>query len=328
MTSLAEAYEGTVGEAASVRRLGLGVGLVVAGAVLTVVGVVVATTDLAAMVGLDRTAAWRRAGLLAGVGVPAMIGGVFGVLPSSRRIKAAASIGASVSVFGVALFWYAYPAHWAGFGRDLTLAVSAVYCFGMLTTVWCLFVGIANFKQRNDPGGTVSLRLSQNGETKIVEVDRSEVDLDGDVPETGIGGVGMFGATPDGDVETQTNAPEEAPTGSVPESGGTTGYTTSSSGPSTTGPTEPSPAPPQVDAAGKAASDGGADDRDIRSVGPGEGSELVSTTESARRYADRYCGNCEHFQYVRGENGMQPYCGHHGEAMTDMEACEEWTPNH
>lgn len=51
MTSLAEAYEGHVGEVRSLRRLYLGVGLCVAGTVLVVAAIVVASTDLLAMWG-------------------------------------------------------------------------------------------------------------------------------------------------------------------------------------------------------------------------------------------------------------------------------------
>jgi hypothetical protein len=40
---------------------------------------------------------------------------------------------------------------------------------------------------------------------------------------------------------------------------------------------------------------------------------------------DRYCGNCAHFDYVRTDRGIQPYCGLHDELMDDMDACEEWS---
>jgi hypothetical protein len=42
---------------------------------------------------------------------------------------------------------------------------------------------------------------------------------------------------------------------------------------------------------------------------------------------DVYCGNCAHFNYVRTNEGMKPYCGFDGEVMDDMEACEEWEAN-
>jgi len=343
MTSLAEAYGGHVGEVVSRERLYLGVGTFLVGVALTAAGMVLATTDVAAWLGLERMPAWRRAGVLAGVGVPAVIGGVFAVLPSSKRIKAAATIGAGISLLGVALFWYAYPAHWAGWGRELTLEVTAIYFFGTLTFVWCLFVGIANFKRRNDPGGTVSLKiLKEGGETKIVEVDRSELE-DGSLGEmAAAGGVGLVGSTPDGSVETQTNDPTASgggqstgrpatPAGSSSASGthGSGGSTAKAGGKVPTGSTSDGWTTTGNDAhpaqTRGTASDGGADDADITSL---RGGEIQTPRDSARQYADRYCGNCEHFQYVRTENGMQPYCGFHGEEMDDMEACEEWEPNH
>ena len=42
---------------------------------------------------------------------------------------------------------------------------------------------------------------------------------------------------------------------------------------------------------------------------------------------DKYCGNCTHFQYVRTERGLEPYCGYHDEVMDDMDSCLEWSSN-
>ncbi|PSQ17344.1 hypothetical protein BRD00_07775 [Halobacteriales archaeon QS_8_69_26] len=353
MTSLAEAYEGRVADEVGARRLSMGVGLFLTGATLTAVGVVVATTDLPSALGLDRMDAWRRAGVLAGLGVPAIVAGVFTVMPSSRRIKAAATIGASLSILGVATFWHAYPTHWAGYGKDLTLLVTSIYFFGTTASVWCLFVGIANFKRRNDPGGTVSLKVTKGGETRIVEVEREEL------REEGVGGVGLFGSPSTGHVETQTNAAggADAPTddATVMGNGAGSGTGDGSAGRGTTAPgngtaargtTPPGDGSPggagrggatadrsggaeaatRPRAGSGAASDGGLDDDEITSIGA-EG-QVVSSSESARNLADRYCGNCEHFRYVRSEDGMQPFCGFHREAMDDMEACDEWEPNH
>ncbi len=331
MTSLAEAYERRVGEVADPRRLYLGVGLFFAGVALTAAGIVVATTDVLSALGVDRMAAWRRAGVLGGIGVPATIAGVFTVLPSSRRIKAAATIGASVSVLGVALFWHAYPTHWAGYGQDLTGYVVGVYFLGTATSVWCLFAGIATLKRRNDPGGTVSLKITKDGETKVIEVDRDQV--------SGMGGVGVAGA----DLTSAVGADDAEVTRANEASTGSTGKATadrSSSGAGTSAGTAGasagtadaatgaggSTADRTTPASAGAASDGGRQDREITSL-QGE-TEIVDTGTAARQHADRYCGNCEHFRYVRSGQGMQPYCGFHGETMDDMEACEEWEPNH
>jgi len=373
MTGLGDVYEEQVGLAVSRRRLVLGLGLFLVGALLTALGVVLAATDVRSAFELGQMAAWRRAGVLAGLGVPAVIGGVFTILPSSDRVKAAAAVGAGVSVLGVALFWYAYPTHWAGFGRNLTLPVTLVYFLGMTTSVWCLFVGIANFKRRNDPGGTITLEvLIGDGESHTVEVSPDDVGDDGTVDLSGSGGsVGVFGSTPDATAETQTNTPSSsgstnstsgartdgtgtrdgsgaastsaasantAGTGSTTTtksagdtaSGGATGYASGSgeaagdrTAGTTTGRADAGSAAAGTDTA--APTDGGLEDT-LQS--PGGGGQVISSSEHAKDVADRYCGNCEHFQYVRTDEGMQPYCGFYGEEMDDMEACEEWSPNH
>ncbi|WP_135819847.1 DUF7139 domain-containing protein [Halostella litorea] len=314
MTSLADVYEGHVGEVQSVRRLYLGTGLFLLGAVLAVVGVVVATTDLLAVVGVDQFGRRLVAGVLGGVGFPTVVLGVFTVLPAETRIRAAAAIGASVTALGVALFWYAYPDHWAGYGRDLTFVVTAVYFLGVITLVGCLFAGIATFKRRNDPGGTVRLEVTKQGETKVVEVDRSELG-------TGFGSVGTFGETPDGDVETQTNRPDRS--GGTVGSGSSTGGAAGAGGPAAAASSGPGSA-----AAGPA-SDGGSAASDITSPMDGrpDDGEVLDDGPTTTELTDTYCGNCEHFEYVRTGRGMQPYCGFHGERMDDMEACDEWEPN-
>jgi len=319
MTSLAEAYEENVGEVGSLRRLYLGVGLFVVGALLVVVGIVVSTTGVHAALGLEWWQGREVAGVLAGLGVPAVFVGVFTVLPASQRVRAAAAIGAGVAVLGVALFAHAYPYMWtgAGNGADLTAQVAATYFFGVLVTFWCLFVAVANFKTRNDPGGTVTLEISREGEVRTVEVDRedleefddldelsavrtqlSETDDGSDRPEeTGLGGVGFFGDAPDGETPTQTNQPGTAPVG---DDGARTFGARASSRPQ---------------------SDGGTAANDIRS--PLDG----APADRPDRATDTYCGNCRHFEYVRTSDGMAPYCGYYGRTMDDMDACEEWEPN-
>ncbi|MFB6244051.1 MAG: ribonuclease BN, partial [Halobaculum sp.] len=206
MTSLAEVYEGKVGEEADRRRLYLGVGTFLVGSLLAAAGIVVVGTQSGdATIESIRNARWL-AGVLAGVGVPAVFLGVFAVLPAGRVTRAAAVVGAGVSLLGVSLFAHAYPCHWAGApcaSTDLTLPTLGVYFFGVVTTFWCLFVGVANFKSRNDPGGTVELEVTRGGETKTIEVSRSKLDANEESPSGG--GIGFFGETPDGNVETQTN---------------------------------------------------------------------------------------------------------------------------
>ena len=156
MTSLAEAYaqSGRIP-----RRLYVGTSLFVAGAVLVIVGIVFATTELFAVLGLDVFGARRIAGVTAGLGVPAVFVGAFTVLPARKRERAAAAIGASTAVFGVFLFWYAYPEQWyyPGVESHLTPQVVVVYFFGTITTFWAMFTALVDLKTRT-PGGTVTLQ--------------------------------------------------------------------------------------------------------------------------------------------------------------------------
>jgi hypothetical protein len=212
MTSLGEVYNGESGRnPVSTRRLSVGVALFSVGVLLVVAGIVVATTDLlGANLGLFE--AREYAGILAGVGVPAVFLGVLTVLPASTTTRVAAVVGSAIAVLGVGLFTHAYPCRWSGATcnpayANLTLPTVGLYFLGTVVTFWCLFVGVANFKTRNDPGGTVRMEVTKQGETKIVEVEKSR----------GLGGIGFLGSTPDGDVETQTRS-----TPSVTADGGAT----------------------------------------------------------------------------------------------------------
>jgi hypothetical protein len=336
MTSLAEAYEENVGEVGNVRLLYLGVGLFAAGALLVVLGILFATTGVESAFGLEWWQGRKVAGILAGLGVPAVFVGIFSVLPASERVRAAAAIGAGISTLGVALFAHAYPYRWTGAPGpvDLTLQVVAVYFFGALVTFGCLFVAVVNFKTRNDPGGTVTLEVAHEGEVRTVEVEKDELDQFEDIEnlnalqteladaaagdpdndpdpvpaastETGLGGVAFVGETPDGETPTQTNQAGGAATGR--------GAATSDGGEEPLG----------FRASSDPQSDGGTASDDIRS--PLDDADAPN--QSRRGTTDAYCGNCQYFQYVRTNEGMQPHCGFYGRTMSDMDACEEWEPN-
>ncbi|UPV73295.1 hypothetical protein M0R89_12145 [Halorussus limi] len=332
MTSLAEAYEENVGEVGNVRLLYLGVGLFAAGALLVVLGIVFATTGVESAFGIEWWQGRKAAGILAGLGVPAVFVGIFSVLPASERVRAAAAIGAGISTLGVALFAHAYPYKWTGAPgpEDLTLQVVAVYFVGVMVTFGCLFVAVVNFKTRNDPGGTVTLEVAHEGEVRTVEVRKGELEefddienlsalqteladsaagdpdndpepVPADPTETGLGGVAFMGDVPDGETPTQTN---HSGRGARPTSDG---------GEQTFG----------LRASSDPQSDGGTATDDIRS--PLDDAD--ATARSRQGTTDAYCGNCQHFQYVRTNEGMQPHCGFYGRTMSDMDACEEWEPN-
>jgi hypothetical protein len=300
MTSLGEVYHGDDRSGPSLRQIYAGATLFVVGIVLVVAGIVVATTDVLMGGGTTLFEVREYGGILAGLGVPAVFLGISAVLPAERSTRAAAGIGASVAVLGVALFAHAYPCRWSGANCapgmvDLTLPTVGVYFLGALTTFWCLFVGIANFKTRNDPGGTVTMEVTRQGETKVIEVDRSKprgsVGLGGSssTPTASVGAQVSDGGSDDDDIREVASVPSH----SGPSAGGSHGST---------------------GGGGTATSSGG-----------GEVWQSSAATGASTDAADRYCGNCEHFEYVRTERGIQPYCGFHDGVMADMDACEDWS---
>ena len=189
-----------------------------------------------------------------------------------------------MAVAGVGLFTVVYPYQWYGQPTDYTLPVTALYFLGVITTFWCLFVAVANFKARNDPGGTVRLEVTKEGKTKVIEVSNDRL-------RQGLGGIGLLGSTPDGETPTQTNGPNTARS----DGGAEVSHATS---------------PPSGTATPQSTSD----------------AEIMRDDEPAPQ-GDVYCGNCAHFSYVRTDDGLQPYCGLHGEAMDDMDACTQWEAN-
>jgi len=360
MTALSDAYAGTVAAQRGRHRLYLGVGLFSLGAVLVVAGIVAAGSGLLTARGYSLGEARWLAGILGGIGVPAVFLVVFTILPATRTTRGTALIGASVAMFGVALFAHAYPCQWIGNtcatgGPNLTLPTAGVYFAGTLTTFWCLFSAVATFKTRNDPGGTVTMEIRKMTAAQPEDSDDSE-------GFGGLGGVGLFGSEPEGDVATQTNAAGPAspagaattsdggatsqqlstPNGSsTTQPGSTANASTTTNTQSTTPNTGSSPSTTQP-ASESPAADSGVDKVSPKSSRRSGGSQSTdssqpqtggnqSRTSSQSRSAgdsniDRYCGSCAQFKYVRTDNGIQPYCAHHDELMDDMESCESWEP--
>lgn len=289
MTSLAEVYEGVGGT--SLRRIYLGTSLFAGGAILVISAIIIASTDILAGYNIGTFGSRRIAGLLAGVGVPAVFVGIFTVLPANPRERATAAIGGSVALFGVVLFWEVYPGQWYGATPDhLTLPVVVVYFIGLITTFWALFTAVVNFKTRNDPGGTITLKRTVEGETQFVEVPLSEVEGK-TLQEASTGSsVGVLGGVDKNEVMRPSDDATTESEGEIMQ-GRNSNRSQNDSSP---------------------ASDGG--------VMPGE------PRPSANR-SDKYCGNCQYFAYEQSADGYQPSCGYYESLMDDMEACENWEPN-
>lgn len=177
MQSLGEAYDRRTWQARDPRRLVAGIGLFAVGALSLVAALLLVTTPLSGLVGADApTVVKRYAGALAGLAVPLLLLGVVVVIPSSRRERAGAVVGTTLSVLGVALFWYAYPVHWTGTASSLAFETGMVYFLGSAVALWFEFTAIATFKTRNTPGGTVTLSVKRQGDTRTVQVSQQQYD--------------------------------------------------------------------------------------------------------------------------------------------------------
>lgn len=291
MTDLSEVYEGgrTV---VSPRQRMVGMSVFAVGALLVVGAIPVATTDVASWLGLDVYEARRTAGVLAGVGLPAVFVGMFVVLPAGNATRGAAAIGASLAVFGVVLFAYAYPYQWLSNDPALALGTTALYATGTLVTFWCLFAAVATFKTRNDPGGTARVEITEEGRVRIISANPAGRSRSGpSLP--GFGSVGLFGNDPDGTVPTQTNNATRTPDESD-----------------------------DAIVVAEPTSDGGTVTDDDPAL-----EDAVREAADRRRRPDAYCGNCDHFEYVSVDSTITPYCRLHDDLMNDMDACPEWTTN-
>jgi hypothetical protein len=333
MTSLTDVYDGGVGVVADPRQRLAGAALFLGGAAMVVGAIPIATTDLVRGLGLSVYDARELAGVLAGLGVPAVFVGILTVLPAGRGTRAGAAIGASLAILGVALFAYAYPYNWVATNPAMAVATTLLYSGGTLFTFWCLFVGIATFKTRNDPGGTARLEITDEGTVKVVSDDS---------PIPGMGGIGLFGTDPDGEVETQTNRddgeddtlvaePDVGPVtpsqsqqqaGAQSQSQSRTRQSIRSTQPSNQSSQSPERPAPAGDGAGTVGSVDSTSQPD-----PAAADTDIQQAVEERGKPDRYCGNCAHFEYVRADGDIAPYCGRHEELLDDMDACGQWEPN-
>lgn len=306
MTSLTDVYGDGVGTVVDRRQRLFGMTVFGLGTALVVGAIPLATTDVGSLFGLDVIGARHVAGILAGLGVPAVFLGIFAVLPAKPVTRAAAAIGGSLALFGVGLFATAYPERWLANEPSFAIGTILVYAVGTLVTFWCLFVTVATVKIRNDPGGTAQLKLTDEGTIRVISDDTSE---------TGGSGIGLFGREPDGDVPTQTGEQSGDETFQSRQERESTRTVTGD------GPSEPTTAETS-DRPGTPTTDGASAVTDPTAV-----EEDVITAIRQRGRPDEYCGNCSQFEYVRANGRLEPYCALHSELLDDMDACEQWTSN-
>ncbi|WP_276273325.1 DUF7139 domain-containing protein [Haloarcula litorea] len=175
MERLGDAYGGSQWTSRDPRRVYAGAVLGAVGALAVVVGVLLVTTPLSDWIGAtDLRAAEKLAGTLGGLGIPAMFLGVVAVLPSSRRQQAGVVVGSAASLVGIALFQTAYPHRWTTGQATLAFETSMAYFLGVGLAFLFVFSTMARFRARNNPQGTVRLELTQQGESRTVEVSPEE----------------------------------------------------------------------------------------------------------------------------------------------------------
>ncbi|QIO21222.1 hypothetical protein [Haloarcula sp. JP-L23] len=176
MESLGDAYSGDSRFAGrDPRRVYAGAALGVLGALAVVVAVLVVTTPLSTVLGVsDLRAAEKLAGTLGGLGIPAMFLSVVAVLPSSTREQVGVVLGTGLCLVGIGLFQRAYPHRWTTGAETMAFETTMAYFLGAGLAFWFVFTAMTSFRARNNPQGMVRLELTQQGESKTVQVSPEE----------------------------------------------------------------------------------------------------------------------------------------------------------
>ena len=175
MESLGDAYGASRWEGRDPRRVYAGGALFAVGVLAVVAAIVVGTGSVNGLVGAaDVVAAQGIAGVLGGLGIPALMVGVVVVLPASRRDRLGVLAGTALCLAGVWLFTRGYPQRWTDGPDPLAFPTMLTYFLGGCVAFWFVFTAVADFRVRNNPTGTVRLELKRRGETRTVQVSRDE----------------------------------------------------------------------------------------------------------------------------------------------------------
>jgi hypothetical protein len=126
MPSLDDAYADRE-QAWSGVRLAVALALVLAGSVVAALGLVDAAASALVAVGVPTTLAGRLGVVAGGLVLPATLAALHAVVPSSRRLRRAATAGVALAAVGPAL-------HALGAGTAATVA----YGVGVLAALWSL----------------------------------------------------------------------------------------------------------------------------------------------------------------------------------------------
>lgn len=213
MRSLASAY--AAGADASVRRRYLGGGLLLSGIVLAILGTLIGATGSLSGFGYGLYESRRIAAVLGGVGVPVALFGTIVLVPAEGRAGLLSAFGVGLVALAICWFWVVYPAHWAGYGLDRTLPVSALYLAGLTLTVLALFVGVAGIETRREPGGSVSLSIVRRDESRPTGEPSADVAPDSTGSAGSVAILGVLERTRGDGGTTAGSAGTDRPTGGV-----------------------------------------------------------------------------------------------------------------
>lgn len=164
MTSLKDAYNsGPLGAVWTKKQLAVAVSLFTLGVLMFAVATVIAATDiLVEQYDMVWWEAWQISGILAGLALPVVTISVFSILPSSRLQQFGAGIGVAVIIVSVLIFYTIFPENWVRESTSHAFVVVGLYLLGSVLSIGFLFDAVTSFRQRNTPGGTVTLSFDRD----------------------------------------------------------------------------------------------------------------------------------------------------------------------
>ncbi len=224
-------------------------------------------------------------------------------------------------------------------------------------------VALRAYAEEFDDVSIGNVEVTDEGRIELVSRGTDEESLTSGVPSVpGLGGIGLVGSNPDGDVPTQTNDGDDPVQVGERRTDGDAGAETGTDLVDTVWTTDPGSEPAsssdaersgQTDSPagsgrqGSSRTDTGRGRASTRDDGPTTGGPeqrltgdpeptsdggvtregVTEVLSGSNGQPDAYCGNCAYFEYAGDADDLDPYCRYHRESMEDLEACEQWTAN-
>lgn len=211
MPSLAEVYERRVGEVESLERLYLGFTIFSLGILMVFLGGLIGVFEpIGALFGAGNpTEQWGLGAVLAGLGIPVALIGIYTVIPTSWENRVIAAAGIVFGFLGVAAFVVVYPHMWHNDPVDLTWLVFLIYTTGAVLDMWGLFRSVLTIEV-SVPNNSISLQYTQEegkepeeGDSRqrsgsstafsAIDVDANDAEIMSGSPPRDTGGIGGSG---------------------------------------------------------------------------------------------------------------------------------------